>query len=125
MLSDLYFTHIKIHSIPKNALVCKSWYLHLMLNLREKKIRHYDTMIYEIIINKLYSDTSFMQPYYDKLLYQLMIAVINDDKIKGIIKKNMLEYHKTFNIFYDKYSSSVELLIADEYKKLLKYYEIT
>jgi hypothetical protein len=122
MLSDLYFTHIRINSIPRNALVCKSWYLHLKFKLREKKIKYYDTKIYEIVINNVYSFDILNAKYYDELLRQLMTAIINDDKIKHIIKKNMIEYHNTFAALYHKYNSNIELLIADEYKKLIDYY---
>jgi hypothetical protein len=129
---DLYFTYIRIRATAKNALVCKHWHVALKYKLKEKKIQHYDTKIYEIIINKLYSASEreaqlCMQRYFDNILRQLMMNIINDKNIKDIIKKNMIEYYKTFISFYNKYrslsSSSIELQIAEEYKNLLGYYD--
>ena len=125
-MEDLYFTYIKIQPVAKNAFVCKSWYMRLKFKLREKKIQYYDTKIYELIISKLYSNARiYMERYYDILLYQFMQTIINDNSIRDIIKKNMIEYQKTFNAFYNKYQSlqcsSIELNIADEYKKLLNF----
>lgn len=125
-MEDLYFTYIKIQPVAKNALVCKSWYMRLKFKLREKKIQYYDSKIYELIISKLYSNARiYMERYYDIVLYQFMETIINDNSIRDIIKKNMIEYQKTFNAFYNKYQSlqcsSIELNIADEYKKLLNY----
>jgi hypothetical protein len=129
--SDLYFTHIRIRATAKNALVCKHWHVALKYKLKEKKIQHYDTKIYEIIINKIYSASEreaqlCTQRYFDNLLCQLMMNIINDKNIKDIINKNMEEYYKTFVGFYNKYRSlscsSIELQIAEEYKNLLGYY---
>jgi len=130
--SDLYFTHIRIRATAKNALVCKHWHENLKCKLKEKKIQHYDSKIYEIIIMKLYESSErkqqlFTQKYFDNLLHQLMTNIINDKNIKAIIKNNMTEYYQTFIGFYNKYRSlscsSIELQIAEEYKCLLQYYD--
>jgi hypothetical protein len=128
MLSDLYFTHIKIQANVKNALVCKCWNTHLKFKLREKKVQYYDTKIYELIISKLYSNHRiYTQKYYDILLHELMKTIANENTIKAIIKKNMIEYKKTFELFHDKYHSvgccNIELHIAAEYQKLLDDYD--
>ena len=131
--NDLYFTYIKIQPTVQNALVCKHWHNTLKYNLREKKIRHYDTRLYETILGKVYTNTKiyqtlniieFSKKYYDTLIDTIMQKIIRDKTISDIIRKNMIEYYNIFIIFYTKYDD-YDINIAKEYRQLLfQYYDL-
>ena len=129
---DLFFTHIKIKHNYTNSLVCKMWYDNIKKYLLRKKIEHYDKIIHNIIISKLYNEYTLYIKFmskenYDKMIDKTMQIIITDNNLNKIMKQRMLEYNRSYQLMYNKYCNKIKYCevdkkIAEEYKKILDKY---
>lgn len=139
-MEDLYFTHIKINSIHRNLIVCKSWYKNIICHLNIKKVEFYDMQLYNAINNKyiflLYSSVdNVLLRAYDNIIINTMKIIVSDNVIRDKIMEKLIDNYKqlsiiisslfnNYNIYKNKDIINIDKYMADEYANILsKYYD--